>query len=119
MERVKLPQKAKGARPYFFDDPAVDRAIAIITALAGEVSVLHDQIDTIRRKLEEKGIVTAAELDDFLPSKEVEAARDAWREQFLENVLRIVHQEREALEEGDQSDDAYKTVIENVTGNSS
>ena len=36
MNEIKLKQKAKGARPYFFDDPAIDRLIAIISILENE-----------------------------------------------------------------------------------
>ncbi len=52
--------KAKGKRPYFFDDPAVERVLAITMAVAGELAVMH-------------------------------AA-------YISRILRIVHQELEALQ---------------------
>jgi hypothetical protein len=33
--------KAKGKRPHYFEDPAIDRVLSITMALAGEVSVMH------------------------------------------------------------------------------
>lgn len=115
MAAIKLQQKAKGTRPTFFDDPAIDRLVAIITALAGEVSVLHDQVDTITRLLDQKGTVTSDELNSFVPDGDAEAARDQWRETFLENIFRIVHQEREAMQEDMETCESYKNIISDVT----
>ncbi len=112
MDTIKLKQSSKGPRPNFFDDPAVDRLVAIITALAGEVSVLHDQIDTIARVLAQKKVVTAEDLDGFAPDGTVAAEREAWREIFLENIFRIVHQERESAQEDRV---AYDQVVDDVT----
>ncbi len=111
MNGIKLKQKAKGARPYFFEDPAIDRLIAIISALAGEVSVLHDQVDTITRLLNQKGTVTSEDVDSFVPDEGVESARDQWRALFLENIFRIIQQEREAMEEGNQTNESYMAAI--------
>jgi DNA-binding transcriptional ArsR family regulator len=47
-----LKRKAKGERPYFFDDPNVDRVVSMVMGLAGEVAVLHDRLDTLERLLE-------------------------------------------------------------------
>lgn len=114
MSNIKLQQKARGARPNFSDDPSVDRLIAIVTALAGEVSVLHDQIDSVRRVLDQKGVITSEDLDAFVVDESVDAERDEWREMFLDNVFRIVHQEQEALAEGDQTDEAYAKIVDEV-----
>ena len=115
MITIKLQQKATGARPDFFDDPAIDRLVAIITALAGEVSVLHDQVDTIMRLLDKKGAVTSDDLNSFVPDGVAEAERDQWRELFLENVFRIVHQEREAMQEGQGEPKSHQDIIGEVT----
>ncbi len=114
MNEIKLKQKAKGARPYFFDDPAIDRLIAIITALAGEVSVLHDQVDTITRLLNQKGVVTSGDVNSFVPDEAVESDRDQWRASFLENIFRIIHQEQEAMEQGGQTEESYNAAIAQV-----
>ncbi len=115
MTTIKLQQKAKGRHPTFFDDPAIDRLVAIITALAGEVTVLHDQVDTITRLLDQKGTVTSDEMNSFVPDGAAEAARDQWRETFLENVFRIIHQEREAMQEGRETSKSYKDIVGDVT----
>ncbi len=111
---AKLPKKAKGSRPYFFDDPAVDKAIAIIMGLAGEVSVMHDRLDTIERLLDANGTLARGDIEQFVVDATVNAERDAWRERFLDNVLRIVHQELEDPDGGRANDPAYEGTIAGV-----
>ena len=45
-ENPSLPRKAKGERPFFFDNPDVDKLLAMLMGLAGEVSVMRDRLDT-------------------------------------------------------------------------
>ena len=76
------------AKDYFLDDdPAVDRVMKVVVALARETYVLKDRLGIVERKLNEKGVLTRADLDDFKPTaeeeKEILAARDA----FVEDVL--------------------------------
>ncbi len=93
----RLQLKAKGERPQYFEDPAIDKVLSITMALAGETAVLHDRVDTIERLLEAGVPLTRAAIDDYQPDEGVREERDAWRDRFLDNVLRIVHQEREEL----------------------
>jgi len=102
MER-RLPRKARGERPYFFDDPAVDKAVAMIMGLAGEVAVLRDRQDTLERLLEARGVVARDALETFEVAADVAAERAAWRERFLGEVLRIVEIELEADRRGDHA----------------
>ncbi len=113
---IELRKKAKGERPQYFQDPAIDKVLAITMALAGEVAVLHDQLDTMQRLMEKGGTVTRADIASYIPDLEVREERDAWRQTFLANVLRIVHQEREelALEAGKLAE-SYDAAVELVT----
>ena len=115
--RVHLPRKAKGERPTFFADPNVDKVIAMVMGLAGEVAVLRDRVDTLERLLEKAGVLKSGDIDAFQPSMEVGAARAAWRESFLGEVLRIVQIEQEALAADDIAPyaDAVKIVESNTT----
>ena len=108
----KLKRKAKGERPYFFDDPNVDRVVSMVMGLAGEVAVLHDRLDTLERLLEAQGSVKRAAIDSYKPSATVAAERAVWREGYLSEVLRIVEIEVEALATGDTAtyDSAIKAV---------
>ncbi len=94
--------KAKGKRPYFFDDPDVERVLAITMAVAGEVAVLRARLDTVEELLAARGSITKADIDAFEPSPEQQAARGRWSEAYLARILRIVQQEREALARPDE-----------------
>ena len=108
----KLQRKAKGERPYFFQDPNVDKVIAMVMGLAGEVAVLHDRLDTVERLLKKKSGIKRGDVDGYKPSAKVMEERAAWRERFLAEVLRIVEIENEALASGDLGtyDDAVTLV---------
>ena len=109
---IQLQQKAKGDRPRYFDDPAIDTVLSITLALAGEVAVLRDRIDTGER-LSAMGVQpTRDAVEAYAPDAEVSAERDQWRERFLDVVLRAVHQQREDLERKAEGtyDDAVRAV---------
>ena len=97
-EEIKLKRGAKGERPYFFDDPAVDKLLAMLMGLAGEVSVMRDRMDTIERLLQSKNIITEDEIENFQVSDEVLTQRAARREEFLSEITRIIEVELEAMQ---------------------
>lgn len=110
---LELQKKAKGERPRYFEDPAIDKVLSITMALAGEVAVLRDRVDTIERLSESGQPVSRAAIDAYQPDEQTRAERDAWRETFLSVLLRTVHQELEDLEKKlDQQpyDHAVQTV---------
>lgn len=111
----KLPRRARGERPFFFDDPNVDRLLSMVMGLAGEVSVLHERLDTIERLLAQKKVLPQAEIDAYQPDERVLAERAQWRETFLGEVLRIVQAELEAL--ANDKPVPYRKVIADVTKN--
>ena len=104
--------KAKGKRPYFFEDPAIERVLNITMAVASEVAVLRERIDTIERLLEDNQSISKKEIDDFVPSKSAEEERMRWQAEYVARILRIIHQEVEALENKDLNPD-----IEEVADN--
>jgi len=111
MERA-LKRKAKGERPYFFEDNNIDKLVSMIMGLAGETSVLMERIDTVERLLEEKGVLTEEEIEMFNPSDAILEARAKRREIFLGEILRIIEIELEAdsLEDNSPYDNAVKEV---------
>jgi len=112
-EKIELQKKAKGQRPEYFKDPAIEKTLSITMALAGEVAVLRDRLDTIERLLESGEKVTRSAVDAYIPTPAVREERDAWRDEYLGNVLRIVHQEREELQKAAAArpyDEAVKLV---------
>ena len=51
-----MKRDARGKRPQFYQDPAIDQMMSMIMVLAGEVSVLADQLDSTQRVLANHGI---------------------------------------------------------------
>jgi hypothetical protein len=116
MANALLKRKAKGEQPYFFADPNVDKVIAMVMGLAGEVAVMRDRLDTVERLLETGKQLRRRDIDTYKPDSDVAAERAAWRETFLGEVLRIVEVEREALTENDRV--PYSQAIAAVTTDS-
>ena len=113
MDRL-LKRKAKGERPYFFDDPNVDKLVSMIMGLAGETSVLMDRVDTIEQLLEKKGLLKISEIEGYEPSIQVLESRANRREIYLSEILRIIEIELEAesLEDNAPYSSAVKEVEE-------
>lgn len=102
--------KAKGRRPYFHDDPAVDKVLAIAMALAAELSVTRERLDTVERILAGKGLLAQAEIDAWRPDEDAKNERAAMRNDYVRRVLRIIQQEIDGLEQM-KAEDEYQRVI--------
>jgi hypothetical protein len=95
--------KARGKRPYFLEDKDVERLMTVTMALAQEVSVLRERLDTVERLLEKKKVLTQVDIEKFAPSKNEAQERGRMVQEFLARILRVLQQEREAASMGDQS----------------
>ena len=93
----KALRTAKGKKPQYFSDPAIDKLLSIVISMAGELSVTRERLDTVERLLEEKKILTTSEIDRYQPSEEVAAVRARQRAQFIETLLRVVEAEFEEI----------------------
>ena len=91
--------KAKGKRPQYFEDPAVDRTLSIVMAIAGEVAVLRERLDTVERLLDAKGTISRADIEHYSPDSAVGAARGLLHKEYVARILRGVQQDMEALAE--------------------
>ena len=109
-----MARKAKGERPAFFDDPQIDKLLAIVMALTGEVSVLRERLDTLERLLESKGVLARHEIEAYRPDDAAAADRERWRAAYLERILRVIDQEREAVAD-DKMPSSYEQAIRTVT----
>ena len=111
---TELPKHSKGERPYFFDDPAIDKLLAMLLAMAGELSVLSDRHDTLERITEEKGLISRKEIESYEPDKKVIAERDVQREEYLKQILSIVDVEISGMGKNDLSNE-WQQVINKVS----
>jgi polyhydroxyalkanoate synthesis regulator phasin len=95
--------KAKGKRPQYFDDPAIDRTLSIVMAVAGEVAVMRERMDTIERLLDAKGSITRADIEAYVPDRQAGAERGLLQKEYVARILRGVQQDMEALAEKEPS----------------
>ena len=96
-DKVRIARVAKGRKPQYFADPAVDKLLWITMTLASELSVTRDRLDAVERLLERRRVLTVADVDGYEPSPEAEAAREARRQEYLDRVLRAVQAELEEV----------------------
>lgn len=97
--------KSKGKRPYFFEDPAVERVLNIAMAIAMEHAVTRERLDTIERLLADKGILSQLEINAYEPDKTAAEQRQRWHAEYISRILRIIQQELEALEYPEKNQD--------------
>jgi hypothetical protein len=95
-------RRAKGKRPQFFDDPAVERVLAITMALITELAVARERIDTLERVLMAKGLLGADDIERYQPNAAAQTARDLMGREYIARVLRILEQDVQAMSEGSE-----------------
>lgn len=88
--------KPAGKRPWFYAQPEAERVLAITMAVAQELAVARQRIDTLERVLAAKGLLTADEIEGFAPDMQAATQRAMWTQEYLARILRIVQQEAEA-----------------------
>lgn len=95
--------KAKGKRPAYFEDQAIDRTLSIVMAIAGEVSVLRERLDTVERLLDAKGTISRSDIETYVPDRAAGAERGLITKEYIARILRGVQQDMEALAENGPS----------------
>jgi polyhydroxyalkanoate synthesis regulator phasin len=93
-------RRAKGRRPQFFEDPAVERVMSIAMALAGELSVARERLDTLERVLVARGLIEADAIERFVPDAAAQAARHEMGRAYIARVVRLIDQDVQALRDG-------------------
>lgn len=109
---LKSAKAISGARPAFNPDPDVDRLTDMVMALAAELVVTRDRLDSVERLLETRDVLDrqAIESPELNERDDVVEERMAANEALLARVLRVMHQDIRTLEE--QRADAHKEAAE-------
>jgi hypothetical protein len=107
-------RKPAGKRPYFMDSE-VERVLAITMAVAQELAVARERIDTLERLLEAKGVLARQQIEAFAPTIEQAAERGLWSQEYIARILRIVQQEGEAIAAGEKGDLLSEEVAVELT----
>lgn len=84
---------SRGGRTELPVDPNYARLMAMITALAAELSVTRERLDTCERLAERAGVFTTADVEWFEPDAQAMSARARLRGHLLQTVFRPLEQE--------------------------
>ena len=112
-ETVRLRRTAKGKRPQYFHDPAVDKIHQMVLVLIEELSVTRDRLDAVERILEQRDVMKMSDVDAFIPDEAAEGERAARRQEYIRRVTKIFTDELAQLSGQDPSlefDEVVKIV---------
>jgi hypothetical protein len=84
----ELPKYARGDRPGFFEDPAIDALLVAVLELAKDVSVLRDRVEAHEHFLEAQGVATRAAFEAYSLPDDMKAAQAARRSEMIARLLR-------------------------------
>lgn len=104
---------AKGKRPSFYETPGLDQMMSMILVLAGEVSVLADQLDLMQRVAAQKGLDLAGAMGALVLDQEALEQREARRQAMLDRLFYLMRKEA-AEAEAQHTSDGYSKVIEEI-----
>lgn len=96
-KRTAMPRAAKGKRPQYFEDPAVDKLHLMVMALIEELSVTRDRLDTVERLIEKHGLFQVQEIEDFFPDLKADGERTGRRIAYIRRVMKGITDELENL----------------------
>ncbi|MEN9610213.1 MAG: hypothetical protein RLZZ628_1027 [Bacteroidota bacterium] len=111
---ILASNKSKGKRPYFLDDAAVERVLNITMAVAQELAVTRERLDTLERLLEKKGIIYQADIEAFTPTEAQAQERQRLHATYIARILRIVQQEVEAIHQDAASNRSMEDIADEL-----
>ena len=110
----RIARVAKGKKPQYFSDPAIDKLLWMTVSLMEELSVTRDRLDTLERLLEKKRLLRILDIETFKPPVKALAQRDARRSAFVARIMRAVEAELEEVARSGVAtvdDDAVTAVV--------
>ena len=113
---VSLKRKAKGKRPFYFSDSDIDKLLTMVMALAGELSVTRDRLDTVERIAASKNLFSEEDIENFELNSDALEARAARHQILFREITRVISSEIEELDRETPSD--YDRVVEMVESES-
>jgi len=96
----RIARVAKGKKPQYFSDPAIDKLLWMTVTLMEELSVTRDRLDTVERLLAKKRVLRATEVDLWRPDAKSALQRDVRRKAFVDRMMRAVHAELDEVLRG-------------------
>lgn len=89
--------RAKGKRPNTLNDYNAERTLSILLAVAGEVSVVKERLDTVERLLDAKGTISRADIEAYQPTGDAAYERALGTKEYVARIMRGMQQEMEAM----------------------
>jgi hypothetical protein len=111
-----MRRDARGKRPSFYQDPALDQMMSMIIVLASEVSVLADQLDSTHRVMAMHGIDAATEIAALALDEAALEQREARRQAMLERLFYLVRKEASEAGANETTEGYIKTIDEIAIG---
>lgn len=96
----RIARVAKGKKPQYFSDPAIDKLLWMTVTLMEELSVTRDRLDAVERLLAKKRVLRANEVDRWKPDTKSATERDIRRKAFVDRMMRAVHAELDEVLRG-------------------
>jgi len=96
----RIARVAKGKKPQYFSDPAIDKLLWMTVTLMEELSVTRDRLDAVERVLAKKRVLRANEIDQWKPDAKSAGERDVRRKAFVDRMMRAVHAELDEVLRG-------------------
>ena len=108
---MSLRRTARGKRPDFYADPAMDQAMSMILVLAEEFSVMRDRLDTVERVATDAGL--GAAIEAYQPPQAVLEDREARRQAFLTRLYYLARKDAAEAAE-DDSEARYAATLDDI-----
>jgi hypothetical protein len=67
-----------------------DRLLAMVAAVASELAVTRERLDTVERLLADRDVLDRAAIEAFRPSPETVIERDTLRRRIIERIFRPI-----------------------------
>lgn len=90
--------KPQGKRPRYFTDPMAEQSHAMIMSLMAELAAARERIDTLERLLVQKSVLSADEVESYVPDEAAGEERQQAQVEYCARVLRPLQQQAEAIE---------------------
>ncbi len=106
----RIARIAKGKKPLYFSDPAIDKLLWMTMTLMEELSVTRDRLDTVERLLESRRVLRRRDIESYVPRGAAEHERSARRAAYVERMMRAVEAELEEVAGAKHDADAEDPV---------
>lgn len=92
-DRKPLRRTIRGGRPVFFQDPAIDKVLAMVVTLGSEFWALRERVLAMEALHVRQGSLGTGDVDAFEFPPEQEEKLAAERREFIENLFRVLQEQ--------------------------